>query len=229
MGVSFGNRTRLLVLPYALPVAIGLLLLPGLSGCDREKTPSVPNLNAATSGTPKDILVFPAELKVDDPALNDFVATAMRICASGNYEDFRRLWSAREEPMSREEFNEGWQAVQEIRIAALQKVRIDRSIANDNGTNKTANKNPGDEDPNNNLARAKTNDVSPAEDDGIRYVIFARVQLDAAHPVGHRNPRREVLLLLVPEQGGWRFARAPKSVRDWIRQRESTTGPSGEG
>lgn len=68
-------------------------------------------------------LVFPAELRVADAAVNDFVAEALRTCASGDYHTFRLLWSARTEPLPREEYERGWKAVQRVEVMALRQVR----------------------------------------------------------------------------------------------------------
>lgn len=69
-------------------------------------------------------MIFPDSLRASDEAVNIFVRAALTQCAGGNYESFRALWSARQEPISRAEFEEGWQAVQRIEVRGLQKVLL---------------------------------------------------------------------------------------------------------
>ena len=71
---------------------------------------------------PADIVVFPDELRVSDDTVNAFVENAMRLCAAGDYEAFRLLWSDRSDPLPRDEFEQGWQAVETIRVRALNPV-----------------------------------------------------------------------------------------------------------
>ena len=66
-----------------------------------------------------ELIVFPEHLRVEDPAVNEFVEHTMRTCVSGDYDAFRLLWSATSEPMGRRDFERGWQAVRQIRLDAL--------------------------------------------------------------------------------------------------------------
>lgn len=150
--------------------------------------------DARGNGAPKHparLLAFPETLWTDDVSVNAFVEHAMTTCASGNYEQFRLLWSAREDPLPRDEYNEGWQAVQQIKVRALEKVIL------------TADPQQG------------------REESETAYVILADVSLDPAHPAGQREPNREAVLMLVREQGAWRLGRAPKPVRIWVKERVS--------
>lgn len=171
-------------------------------GCERAPTPVAPTKHNAvgeTSPASRDVLVFPPSLRVEDDAVNGFVEEAMNACASGEYERFRRLWSVREEPLTRGEFDQGWQAVREIRILALEKVRVNR-----NG-----------------------NDHQASPDEGtIHYLILAEVRFDPSHRAGTRQPIRDVTLLLLREQAEWRIARAPKALREWIQERHGRHKPS---
>jgi len=155
-----------------------------------------PDQDGATDGDqpgavrkPTDLLVFPSELYAEDASVNAFVIRAMTDCASGDYEKFRLLWSAREEPLPRNEYEQGWQAVQKITIRALEKVILA-------------------EDP------ARGRDESETV-----YVILADVSLDPTHRAGQREPHREVAMMLVRETDEWRLSRAPKRMRAWIKER----------
>ncbi len=60
-----------------------------------------------------------------DDSVNQFVRTALTQCAKGKYDAFRALWSARRDPISRAEFEEGWHAVHRIEVKGLQKVLLE--------------------------------------------------------------------------------------------------------
>ena len=138
---------------------------------------------------PADIVVFPDELRVSDDSVNAFVEKAMRLCAAGDYEAFRLLWSDRSDPLPRDEFEQGWRAVEAIRIRALDPV----ILQSDHGASRN-------DDPN---ERA--------------FVVLAEVVFDPSQPAGRREPQREIVLILAREHDEWRFSRAPKEVREWIK------------
>ena len=140
---------------------------------------------------PADLLVFPSALQTEDVSVNAFVKSAMMDCAGGDYDVFRLLWSAREDPLPRGEYEQGWQAAREIRIRALEKVMLSA-------------------DP-----------TRGRDEDETVYVILANVSLDPTHRAGHREANREVVLMLVREHDTWRLARAPKKMRTWIKERVS--------
>ena len=68
-------------------------------------------------------MVFPPSLEVGDATVNDFVRTAIEACASADYDRFRALWGATEEPFTREQFERGWQTARRIEVHALQPMR----------------------------------------------------------------------------------------------------------
>ncbi len=142
------------------------------------------------------LLVFPDSLYVEDASVNAFVRRAMDVCGRGEYEAFRLLWSTREDPLTRADFETGWQAVQEIRIRALEHVLL----AADNSADAAAEKRPA-------------------------YAVFAEVQLDPNLPAGQREPHREVVLMVVREREEWRLGHAPKSVRTWLKERIGGSPP----
>lgn len=126
-------------------------------------------------------------MEVDDPTVNGFVRATIEACASADYERFRALWSATEEPLSREQFERGWRTARRIEVHALQPLRHPK-------------------------------------DGSILYYIHASVEL--APQV--REPKREVVLLIVKRDGRWRLARAPDSVRKRVLK-EGSTGSDAEG
>ncbi len=133
-------------------------------------------------------LIFPPELRAEDDSVNDFVERAMAGCASGDYEQFRSLWGGKEEPLPRAEYEQGWQAVQNISVRALEKVALaPRSRNPEDGVRTT-------------------------------YALMADVALDPAHRAGRREPDRQVVLMLTRERGAWRLASPPDAMESWIRQ-----------
>lgn len=175
-----------MIRPAALVLASMLCLGPA---CRRDDEGS--NVQTEGDGVEpqvRDLLVFPDELRVDDPSVNEFVEGAMATCASGDYSRFRLLWSVHQDPLPRDEYEEGWQAVRKIKIRAVEQVL---------------------------LADQTELDLSGTE---TAYVIWADVSLDPTHRAGQREPRREVILMIIHEQEAWRLTRAPKALRNWVKE-----------
>ena len=91
------------------------LLAAGVGGCEREEIP------AAEPVPPPEpqILDFPAELRAQDESVNLFIRDVIDTCASGDYDAFRMLWSARDDPFPRDQFHRAWQSVQKVTVKAL--------------------------------------------------------------------------------------------------------------
>jgi hypothetical protein len=113
--------------PTALPLHRPCLLLfmaafaLGLTCC-RPDTPAEPtnaadNTAAATKAPHVD---FPAELHSKNPDVNAVVRDAMTACIRGDYDAFRRLWSAKDEPIPRERFVNHFMAVESMIVRALE-------------------------------------------------------------------------------------------------------------
>lgn len=105
----------------ALAISTGAII----PACRRD-VDETPNANSPPAVKKKqpDLLVFPDELRIEDDSVNGFVERAMRECASGDYARFRLLWATREEPLARGDYEQGWQAVQEIRIRLLRQIEL---------------------------------------------------------------------------------------------------------
>jgi len=177
----------------ACAVIVCVAVALALGGCREDAKSPEASAGQATKTHPNP-LIFSEEHRADDETVNAFVTHAMTVCASGDYDDFRLLWSVREDPLPRQEFERGWQAVKSIRIRDLQRVIVAPS-------------DPADDEA-----------IDGASD---AYAILANVQLDPDHPAGQRQPDRQVVLLIRREGDRWRLARAPKSVRTWILKRNS--------
>jgi len=144
------------------------------------------------SSSPRDRLDFPMDLQSADASVNAFVREAMTTCASGEYDAFRLMWSVKTEPLTREEFEKGWQAVQKIRVRALQEV----SLAEDSKTG---------------------GEVSQV----TAYALLADVEMDPSFRVAEKEPTREVVLMLSRENDTWRLSKAPKAMREWLKDKST--------
>lgn len=166
----------------------GFILVAG-AGCRRSAPTDSENTNSTPQqpmrAEPK--LHFPADLNAEDDSVNEFVTHSMLVATAGDYDAFRLLWSAREEPMPREEFLQGWDAVRQVRVRALEKIVI---------------------------AQENAADDMPKTD---MYAVFVEVSLDPAHRAAKDKPQREAILVMVREQNRWALLRAPKEVRNWLR------------
>jgi hypothetical protein len=175
----------------AMVAATLVMTLAGVGcGKDSPRKEETQSREAGPSAR-RDLLIFPDELRVEDTAINDFVTRAMEVCAAGDYEAFRLLWSARDTPLPRAEFEQGWKAVETIRIRALERVML-----------------------------APDPDAGRSEAQTV-YTAYAQVELDPSLRSQGVETRREVILMMVREQDEWRLARAPKAMRTWIRQRHA--------
>ncbi len=179
--------------PVAIRPALGALVCIALAhfspACRRDPDEAAAGRQADTGQQiVKQLLIFPDAVRVQDASINDFLERAMKDCAGGDYDRFRLLWSARQEPLPRDEFEQGWQAVRQIRIRTLQKVILAP-------------------DPDRNLDRGES-----------VYAFLADVTLDPMHRAGQREPNREVVLMILREHEQWRLASAPKPMRKWIKE-----------
>ncbi len=174
---------------FALALLTSTAMLCSGAGCRRNEAPEGADRSAGEGPRkPAELLLFSKELRVEDTSVNNFVERAMAECASGDYDRFRRLWSVREDPLSRGEYEEGWQAVRRIRIRALEKVMLAPLPEQGYPQNRTV------------------------------YTVLAHVALDPAHRAGQREPDRQAVLMLTRERDEWRLAHPPKTMRTWIKE-----------
>lgn len=169
------------------------------SGCERNPTPNTPTgakpASASTaSSKPANAprVIFPEALHCPDESVNHFVLEAMRTTTQGDYDNYRLLWSAFEKPISRREYEEGWSAVQAVKLRALEKVKVAGL--------------PNPEKTGNELVTV--------------YLLAADVSIDPNHRLARRtSPERDVILMLISEKGQWRLAEPPPRLKTWLRDR----------
>ncbi len=108
-----------------LPFAV--VLAPG--GCERSRPTPVQNTSEPAQAPPERspaVLVFPDEVHTDDPQVNELVSRALDVTAGQDYEEFRLLWAADDEPFARDQFERGWQSLKRISVDLIQKMRDPR-------------------------------------------------------------------------------------------------------
>jgi hypothetical protein len=117
--VPWTARIRVFALPAAA-VIFPLCIATGGCSPDEQNEPSASPVATLRATGP---IEFPDGLRVDDPTVNEFILKAIETCVSGDYEAFRLLWTARQDPLSEQEFKRGWAAVQKVRIDNIRPFR----------------------------------------------------------------------------------------------------------
>ncbi len=99
------------------------MILPAaaIGGCRREEAGE--NSGPVSLPPEPQLLEFPADLRVDDETVNAFIVEVIETCASGDYEAFRLLWCANDDPFPREQFHRAWQSVRQVKLLGLKAVR----------------------------------------------------------------------------------------------------------
>lgn len=115
---SWSWRVTALVCVLTAVVAVG--------GCAKGQPDRHEQEAAEAPPKPVQVLKFPPALHTDDPSVNAFVDKAMDVCAAGSYDDFRVLWTAEQEPLTRAEYDAGWKAVRLIEVRALEPIKLAR-------------------------------------------------------------------------------------------------------
>ncbi len=104
---------------YILTAAVLGIVAAG--GCRREET--APPAGGGAPPPAPELLIFPPELRAEDERVNQFLVTVLDTCASGDYEAFRMLWSASDDPFPREQFHRAWRSVRQVTVLGLRAVR----------------------------------------------------------------------------------------------------------
>jgi len=114
----------------AATLLTALLTAALMAGCERSDGASASSGGRSPAATPQAALVsFPPDVQADDPEVNAFIRKAISVCMSKdkhgkpNYEAFRLLWSALEEPIGQQEFERGFAATQKVTILDVMKRR----------------------------------------------------------------------------------------------------------
>jgi len=111
--MSAGGRGRLRAC-----LSVAALLV---AGCERETASQ--EADARSSGKAAAVVDFPESVHADDPAVNAFVLKAIDACLAEDYDAFRLLWTALEQPLGEQEFRKGFAATRKVAILELAKRR----------------------------------------------------------------------------------------------------------
>lgn len=182
---------------FANAIALLAVLVGVLAGCRPGNDSRSPDevSDEVQAEAPRAVLTFPPELKVADETVNEFVTEAMHTCANGDYDSFRLLWSAREELITKREYERGWKAVLRMDIRALEEVKLAPDPARDETEPRTV------------------------------YAIFAYVEFDPAQTVDQQDVERQVVLIVQREHDAWRLGKAPRGLRTWLTEKADATRP----
>ena len=105
---------------FELWPVIGLFVVCAAGGCKR---PDQTESGGPAPESREALVDFPKSLQPDDDSVTAFIHRAIETCVTGDYDAFRRLWSAREDPLPSDAFERGWRSVQWVRILDVQKFR----------------------------------------------------------------------------------------------------------
>lgn len=130
--------------------------------------------------------------------INDFVAHALAVCARGDYDEYRLLWSYDHQPTNRKRFEQIRKAMERVEIRQVRRLRLrlpDGSM------------------------KAETQPV---------YVLHAFVGMShaAKERSEYRIEDRELILQIVYQNDAWRFAPAPQEVKEAILSALASTEAS---
>ncbi len=94
------------------------------AGCREDVAPTpTPAPDGAAADAPAGVIEFPAEVRAADDTVNDFVHKVLTTCQSGDYDAFRLLWSASEEPFPRTRYERAWKSFRRARVSKLIEMR----------------------------------------------------------------------------------------------------------
>lgn len=176
---------------FAKTIMLSTALAGVLVGCrpDNESVGPEDGADEVQRESARAVLTFPPDLMVADATVNEFVAEAMRTCAKGDYDSFRLLWSAREELITKNEYERGWKAVQRIDIRAVEEVEL-----------------------------APDSDRGETEPRTV-YAVLAHVAFDPTQTADRQDIERHVVLVVQRVHDEWRLGRAPRGLRTWLTEK----------
>ncbi len=180
---------------FAKTITLSAALAGVLVGCrpDSESTNRDDVSDEVQPVSARAVLNFPQKLMVADATVNEFVTEAMQTCANGDYDSFRLLWSAREELITKREYERGWRAVLSMDIRALEEVKL--------------------------APDPKRGETEPR----TVYAVFADVAFDPAQTVDQQDVDRQVVLVVLREHDAWRLGKAPRGLRTWLTEKVEPT------
>lgn len=179
-----------MISPYvkfnAILLGIAAVCVGACEPGEESKMALPPSTIAETPGVERAGYSLPHELRLDNDSANEFVELAMNAVSAGDYDPFRLLWSVKDEPVSRDDFEQRWTGLTQVRVRKLRPIIL------------------------------KNADGVPTGDE--TYAILVDFSSDPAVVSRRREPLRDIVWLVVNEQGQWRLAKPPKKVKLWLRK-----------
>ena len=153
------------------------------NGCDRDSSKK----NSANGGRGSDSaveIVWAPDAKCKNQEVNDFVAKAMTVCAEGDYEEYRLLWSLDHKPTNRKRFMQLRDATEQVQVKTIRRLQF------------------------------RLPDGSMKGLDTPVYVLHAFVALkEEAKQRSERLKDRDLILQIVRRNNAWCFIPAAKEVK----------------
>ena len=152
-------------------------------GCDRDSSKK----NTANGGRSADSavgIVWTPGAKCKNQEVNDFVAKALTVCAEGDYEEYRLLWSLDHQPTNRKRFMQLRDATEKVEVKTIRRLQF------------------------------RLPDGSMKGVDTPVYVLHAFVALkEEAKQRSERLKDRDLILQIVRRNNAWCFIPAAKEVK----------------
>ena len=153
-------------------------------GCDRNSSKK----NKANRGRGSDSavkIVWAPNAKCKNEEVNDFVAKALTVCAEGDYEEYRLLWSLDHQPTNRKRFMQLRDATEQVQVKTIRRLQF------------------------------RLPDGSMKGMDTPVYVLHAFVALkEEAKQRSERLDDRDLILQVVRRNNAWCFIPAAKEVKN---------------
>ncbi len=153
-------------------------------GCNRDSSKK----DSANGGRGSDSaveIVWAPDAKCKNQEVNDFVAKALTVCAEGDYEEYRLLWSLDHQPTNRKRFMQLRDATEQVQVKTIRRLQF------------------------------RLPDGSMKGADTPVYVLHAFVALkEEAKQRSERLQDRDLILQIVRRNNAWCFIPAAKEVKD---------------
>ena len=167
-------------------------------GCNRNSSKK----NTANGGRGSDSaveIVWAPDAKCKNQDINDFVAKALTVCAEGDYEEYRLLWSLDHQPTNRKRFMQLRDATQKVDVKTIRRLQF------------------------------RLPDGSMKGMDMPVYVLHAFVALkEEAKQRSERLKDRDLILQIVRRNNAWCFIPASKEVKESLLAGHSSGPPAAQ-
>ena len=172
-------RNKLIII--TLVACLGCIFAWAYSGDSSKKDKAN---GGGGSGSAVEIVWAPGA-KCRSQEVNDFVAKALTVCAEGDYEEYRLLWSLDHQPTNRKRFMQLRDATEQVQVKTIRRLQF------------------------------RLPDGSMKGADPPVYVLHAFVALkEEAKQRSERLKDRDLILQIVRRNNAWCFIPAAKEVKD---------------